>query len=51
MPDKDIDLLIRLLHQNKGMFPARKRKHFEKLTDDEILQMQTAFQTAFNMPL
>ena len=51
MPDKDIDLLIRLLHQNKGMFPARKRKHFEKLTDDEILQMQTAFQNAFNMPL
>lgn len=51
MPDKDTDLLIRLLHQNKGMFPIRKRKHFEKITDDEILKMQTAFQNTFNITL
>ncbi len=51
MPDKFIDLFIRLLHQNKGLFPIRKRQHFEKLTDNEILKMQTAFQNTFNIPL
>ena len=50
MPDKDIDLLIRLMHQNKGVFPARKRKLFDKLTDEEILKMQSTFQTTFNIP-
>ncbi len=49
MPDKDINLMIIFLHQNKGMFPKRKRDHFSKLTDEEILQMQVSFRKVFEM--
>ena len=49
MPDKDIDLMIKFLHQNKGMLAGRKRKHFDKLTDDEINQMENVFKEIFNI--
>ena len=49
MPDKDINLMISFLHQNKGVFPKRRREQFSKLTDDEILKMQTAFRKIFEM--
>ncbi len=49
MPDKDINLMITFLHQNKGVFPKRRREHFIKLTDEEILQMQTSFRKIFEM--
>jgi len=42
MPDQKIDLFIRLCVQNKGKLSTRKRKnHFDFLTDDEILQMES----------
>lgn len=47
MPDKDINLMILFLHQNKGVFPKRKRKFFEKLTDDEITKMEDSFKSIF----
>ena len=47
MPDKDINLMIILLHQNRGNFPKRKRKLFDKLTDDEIVQMEESFKSIF----
>lgn len=50
MPDKDIDLIITFLHQNKGVFPNRRRKHFSKLTDQEIVAMEKAFQNVFQLP-
>jgi hypothetical protein len=41
MPDRLIDLFIRLCVQNKGVLSAAKRKHhFSMLTDDEVTQMQ-----------
>ena len=49
MPDKDIDLMIKFLHQNKGILASRKRKHFDKLTDDEINQMEKVFKEIFNI--
>ncbi len=49
MPDRDINLMIMFLHQNSGVFPKRRREHFGKLTDDEILQMQTTFRKIFEM--
>lgn len=49
MPDKDIDLMIKFLHQNKGILAGRKRKHFDKLTDDEINQMENVFKEIFNI--
>jgi hypothetical protein len=50
MPDKQIDLLIKFMHQNRGTFPARKRTKFSVLTDDELNKMQTAFREIFNIP-
>lgn len=49
MPDRDMDLLIKLLHQNKGELSSRKRKLFEKLTDQEISQIETVFRKIFNI--
>ena len=51
MPDKKIDLIIKIIHQNKGAFPNRRRNQFEELSDDEISKMQTAFRGIFNIPL
>ena len=48
MPDKDINLMIMFLHQNKGVFPNRRRKDFAKLTDEEIGSMETAYKAIFN---
>lgn len=49
MPDKDINLMIIFLHQNKGVFPKRRREQFAKLTDEEIQQMQQAYRTVYEM--
>ncbi|MDO9613606.1 MAG: Fic family protein, partial [Bacteroidota bacterium] len=49
MPDKDIDLMIMFLYQNKGVFPKRRREKFPKLTDDEIVEMQKKFREIFEM--
>ena len=47
MPDKDINLMILFLHQNKGIFPKRRREQFIKLTDGEIAKMQTTYKEIF----
>lgn len=49
MPDRDINLMIMFLHQNKGVFPKRRREDFAKLTDGEINEMQVAFRKIFEM--
>ena len=49
MPDKHIDLMILFLHQNKGTFPKRRRKKFDKLTDHEIRQMEQAYLETFEI--
>jgi hypothetical protein len=47
MPDKDINLMILFLYQNKGNLSKGKRKSFEKLTDDEIAKMEDSFKAIF----
>ena len=49
MPDKDINLMIIFLHQNKGIFPRRRRYDFSKLTDKEIAMMQLAYRRIFEL--
>jgi hypothetical protein len=49
MPDKLIDLFIRFTHQNKGIFPKRRRNTFKMLTDDEIEALQSIFQGVFTI--
>jgi hypothetical protein len=48
MPDRQIDLFIRLCLQNNGRLAARKRtSHFKLLTNDEIGRMEAAVQNAY----
>lgn len=49
MPDKLINMMLALLHQDKGVFPKRKREYFSKLSDAEIKAMQDAFRRVFEM--
>ena len=51
MPDKQLNLMILFLHQNHGSLSKRRRKDFEKLTDDEISQMEKVYREIFNITL
>jgi Fic family protein len=49
MPDRLIDLFIRLCLQNNGSLSAGKRSaHFDFLTDDEVTLMQQAVRNGYN---
>jgi hypothetical protein len=51
MPDRTIDLLFRMLRQNKGKFSKRARqKEFAKLRPDEAGAIENAFADAFAAP-
>jgi hypothetical protein len=48
MPDRQVDLFIRFCLQNNGTLSARKRaSHFGSLSDEEIVHMQQAVQSAY----
>jgi Fic/DOC family len=47
MPDRDINLMLIFLHQNKGVFPKRRREQFSKLNDEEILKMQEVYRKIY----
>jgi hypothetical protein len=47
MPNARLDLLIKLLYQNKGKLSKSKRSTFREITDDELTRMEVAFQEAF----
>jgi len=47
MPDRRLDLLIKLLYQNKGVLSKGKRSDFAELTDLELARLEKAFQDAF----
>jgi len=49
MPDKDINLMFIFLHQNKGIFPKRRRGDFSKLTDEEIARMEALYRSVYGM--
>ncbi|TRX36820.1 hypothetical protein FNW52_06160 [Flavobacterium sp. ZT3R18] len=49
MPDAEISRMILFLHQNKGIFPKRRRKDFAKLIDSEIELMEKEYLTIFEM--
>lgn len=49
MPDNDLNLMITFLHQNKGVFPKRRREQFSKLSDGEITEMQAKFREIFEL--
>lgn len=47
MPNMRLDLLIKLLYQNKGTLSKSKRAVFMEITDDELPRIEAAFQAAF----
>ncbi len=48
MPDRTIDLLFRLLHQNGGQLSKRAREHeFAQLTQAEAASAEHAYKKAF----
>ena len=47
MPDKDINLMIAFLHNNRGILPKRRREKFSKLTDIEISKMEEIYKEVF----
>jgi hypothetical protein len=47
MPDKDINKMLIFLHQNRGIFPKRRREQFEKITDEEIFEMQQVYRNVY----
>jgi len=51
MPDKLINMMLTFLHQNKGVFPKRRREYFNKLTDEEIQKMQKAYRAVYEQDL
>jgi hypothetical protein len=49
MPDRDINMMMIFLHQNKGVFPKKRREQFSKLTDEEIATMQQSYRKVYEM--
>lgn len=47
MPDKLIALMLKYLHQNKGVLAKKRRAEFSKLTDEEIELMQEAYRMVY----
>jgi hypothetical protein len=47
MPDRKLNLLIKLLHQNRGKLSAGKRAQFAEISDAELACMEAAYQEAF----
>jgi Fic family protein len=48
MPDRDLDLIIKMIRQNQGVLSEKKReKFFGKLTDDEIRDIEEIVKATF----
>lgn len=51
MPDRKIDLFIRLVLQNKGSLSVGKRSsHFDFLTEEELQEMEQTIKVEYKQP-
>jgi len=48
MPDKRLSDVIMYLHQNKGVFPNRRKKQFEEITDAEFEAIESIYLEIFS---
>lgn len=48
MPDKRLSDVIMYLHQNKGVFPNRRKKQFEEITDAEFEAVESIYFEIFS---
>lgn len=49
MPDRKLDTLIKLLHQNRGTLSNNKRELYRELTDQELEKLTDIFRVSFGM--
>jgi hypothetical protein len=50
MPNRDLELLVKVIYQGQGVLSQAKRdKFFHYLSDDEVTQIETAYKEAFRM--
>jgi hypothetical protein len=49
MPDRKMDTLIKLLHQNRGVLSKNKRELFRELTELELEKLSAIFRAYFRM--
>jgi len=48
MPDKRLSDVIMYLHQNKGIFPNRRKKQFEEITEPEFEAIESIYSEIFS---
>lgn len=48
MPDKQLSNVIMYLHQNKGIFPNRRKKQFEEITEEEFAAVEKIYKEIYN---
>ena len=48
MPDKRLSDVIMYLHQNKGVFPNRRKKQFEEITESEFEAIEDIYSEIFS---
>jgi Fic family protein len=48
MPDKPLNNIIMFLHQNKGIFPNRRKKQFEEITEEEFAALEKIYKEIYN---
>jgi len=48
MPNRETELIIKLLYQENGRLSKTKRKKFPKLTEQEINELEAAYKEAFH---
>lgn len=48
MPDKRVNDIIVFMHQNKGIFPMRRKKHFAEITEEEFKEMERMYRETFS---
>jgi tetratricopeptide (TPR) repeat protein len=47
LPDRRCDLMLQLLHQNRGKLSKGKRDKFSEITDEELERIEAVFMEAF----
>ena len=48
MPDQRANDIIVFIHQNKGIFPNRRKKNFPEITDAEYSKIEEIYKAIFS---
>lgn len=48
MPDRRLNDIIKFLHQNRGVFPKRRKRNFEEIKEEEFVKMEQFYNDIFS---